>query len=315
LSTDVEQVQRELQLDREGRIAEDLPCRACGYNVRGVAPEALCPECSTPVSRSIRSDLLQFGDPAWVERLARGMRWIIIGLLCGFVVQIAVAVLSTGLVTAGSLVHTAGMTAAALFGVGLSVVLVTGVWWLTAPDPARAERERPLSARRLTRWCIAAQIAAVPLQVASPTGSVGIPGSGAPPGGAFIALAVVGSALGIVVLVGYAAGFVYLGRLALRIPQPPLARQTRIVRWGYLISQSLAALIAVLFLFVFVRMFGAGSPGGTGQTAVAVALAIGGCAITIGSLVFGIWALVLLFKYAAAFREAASTAQESWDRP
>jgi len=191
------------------------------------------------------------------------------------------------------------------------VLVVVGVWWLTAPDPARAERERALSIRRLTRWCLAVQIAAVPLQVASPTWGAGVLGSGAPLGAAFFALTAAGVALSLVVLVGYAAGFVYLRRLALRIPKPSLARQTKIVMWGYLSSHGLGLVLGMLYLLGF-------NPavlGGTvGPTVPMVGLVIGGCVVAVGSLAFGIWALVLLFRYAALFRNTASEARDAWAR-
>jgi hypothetical protein len=308
LSTDVEEIYRALTLDAQGRLAEDLPCRACGYNLRGHARDALCPECSTPVSLSARSDLLRFSDPDWIERLAKGMRLIVIGLIASAVLQAAVAAISVALTTVGTTVFTALMATAGLLGAGFSVIVVVGVWWLTTPDPARVERERALSIRRLTRWCLAAQIAAVPLQVASPTGGVGVLGSGAPLGAAFIALTTAEIALWLVVLVGYAAGFVYLRRLALRAPKPSVARQTKIVMWGYLSTQGLAVLVAVLFLVVF----GPALAAGAGPQGALVVIGIGGCVVTLASLIFAVWALVLLFRYGATLRQAAREARAAW---
>jgi hypothetical protein len=312
LTTHGEEIQRELRLDPEGRLAEDLPCRACGYNLRGNARDALCPECSTPVSLSARSDLLRFSDPDWIERLARGMRLIFIGLVATTVLQIAVAVISIALTATGGPGYSALLTTAALLGAGLSVVVVVGVWWLTTPDPARAERERALSVRRLLRWCLVAQIAAAPLQLAWSSGGIGPGGAGTPTGAASVALTVSGSVLSLVVLVGYAAGFVFLGRLALRVPKPSLARQTRIVMWGYLSSQGLAVVIGMSFLLVFTPTLAAG---GTGPQGALVAIGIGGCVVTVGVLVFGIWGLVLLFKYAALFKDTASAARAAWEAP
>jgi len=73
---------RSLRLDDQGRINEDLLCRACDYNLRGLHVSADCPECSTPIARSARPDLLRFSDPTWMIRLSKGML-IIIGRLAG----------------------------------------------------------------------------------------------------------------------------------------------------------------------------------------------------------------------------------------
>src|SRR5262245_52264499 len=34
-------------------ITTDLPCMRCGYNLRTLGTDALCPECATPVAQSI----------------------------------------------------------------------------------------------------------------------------------------------------------------------------------------------------------------------------------------------------------------------
>ncbi len=40
-------------LDEAGRLALDLNCVTCGYNLRGLDPETICPECGIPVGRSL----------------------------------------------------------------------------------------------------------------------------------------------------------------------------------------------------------------------------------------------------------------------
>ena len=39
----------DVALDDEGRIAVDLACRRCSFNLRGRPADGSCPECSTPV--------------------------------------------------------------------------------------------------------------------------------------------------------------------------------------------------------------------------------------------------------------------------
>ncbi len=67
-------------------IDADVVCRCCSYNLRGLYPEGRCPECGTPVGISLQGDLLRFAEPAWVEILARGIRFILWGIahVCQF---------------------------------------------------------------------------------------------------------------------------------------------------------------------------------------------------------------------------------------
>lgn len=59
-------------LDAEGRLLDDVPCRRCRYDLRGLTLAAACPECGTRVGESARPDLLRYADPAWRRRLGRG---------------------------------------------------------------------------------------------------------------------------------------------------------------------------------------------------------------------------------------------------
>jgi MFS family permease len=43
------------KLDPEGRVADDLRCVSCGYNVRTLGADGLCPECAAPVRDSLYS--------------------------------------------------------------------------------------------------------------------------------------------------------------------------------------------------------------------------------------------------------------------
>ncbi|MEM6460138.1 MAG: hypothetical protein AAF710_12185, partial [Planctomycetota bacterium] len=93
-----------VKLDDAGRIAVDVPCPACGYNLR-MQPIAavsgaggVCPECGSSIDVSARrdADRLDAADPAWRTRVGRGVRWLhtgawlsLLGLLPGVVVAAA----------------------------------------------------------------------------------------------------------------------------------------------------------------------------------------------------------------------------------
>lgn len=88
-------VGRSLSLDDTGRIAEDVACRQCGYNLHGLHPDGACPECETSIWRPVHGHLLRFCDPEWVGKLARGAGHLVIAMVAMIVVWIAFYVPTT----------------------------------------------------------------------------------------------------------------------------------------------------------------------------------------------------------------------------
>jgi len=327
-------------LDDVGNLAEDIPCRACGYNLRGLALAQSCPECSLPIERSVRSDRLAFASPSWVFRLRRGMLLVIVGILSTVGVQIlgAIGIISVVGVVMSSTARGGGapppnplgmpgvmlaIAIASLLAVACTLVTITGVWFFTTPDPAKADA-RPINARTLARWCYLANVLALPANmVLQSTGNGmgfgGAGGMGIGIGPLFYVASIAATVMGGVTAIGQVAGLIYLRNLALRVPRPALAGQARLVAWGYgaaLAIASLTGLVVVILMPQVMAAGGMGGPGGVGMTpAFGVFLgvsAVGGCLGGLGSMVFGIWALVLLFILHAAFKKAHEEAVSNW---
>lgn len=55
-----------IQVEHE-RVATDLSCLYCGYNLRTLSTSAKCPECGNPVFESFRRTQLATADPEWVR--------------------------------------------------------------------------------------------------------------------------------------------------------------------------------------------------------------------------------------------------------
>lgn len=116
----------EVQMDESGRIDEDLACRGCGYNLRGLTVEAACPECSASAGLSVRGDLLRFSDPAWVERLGRGMGWVIAGFISSVLVGIVGSILVASIAMTSTVLLGSASVASAFCAALASLVIVAG---------------------------------------------------------------------------------------------------------------------------------------------------------------------------------------------
>ncbi|MFG0330983.1 MAG: hypothetical protein ACF8PN_13925 [Phycisphaerales bacterium] len=283
----------EIPVDEDGRLAGDFGCHRCGYNLRGLAPDGVCPECRTPAGRSLRGDLLRFADPRWVERLAKGTNWLIVSILAGIVLGCA-----SGLATDALAQLALGLTTA-------SITLV-GYWLVTERDPALANQpEGRLSARRLARAGAVAGL--ISPFVSAFLDSPQLVGSAAlrPLGMVALGLA---SILG---LIGFFALIVHARRLSMRIPDPKLARNTVIVMSGLVFGYGLVALMGMLAIAAVTTT--AGAPGGPMFGAIgAGVLVAAGIIAALFVLVFGVLSILLLIRYRTAFAQQATLARETW---
>lgn len=276
------------KLDAAGNVAVDVACRRCGYNLRTLPSAGKCPECGSAVGRSLHGDLLQFSDPEWVEKLAGGMNWIIasviIAIFTGMIIESVTMVIGG---TGGAKFST---IAVPLMQLSLGAVGLVGYWLFTTPDPGNVEPEKPTSLRRVVRGTEVFGYLASPLAQAL---AVSLP----------VISGCISAISALVGIVGMFAIFLYAIALADRIPDVLLARSCRTVMWG----------IAVVMVgVVLTGMLSVISPGGTGQGGL---IMFTGCFVSVGSLVFGIWAIILVLRFRKAMAKAAQTARMTWAMP
>lgn len=281
-------------IDEHGRLSAEVTCRQCGYNLNGLSPTGMCPECGLEIGKSLQTDRLSFADPRWVDTLAKGAKllawWLVLSILLSMVVGGVLGAVSANNPQAQAI----GERAFGLLGM---IITLAAVWWLTTPEPREWEQEASTS-RTLARYGYVAALVFSLLAMAALAASP-------------IAAGVGNLLSGLCSLVGIFALFVYLRRLALRIPDESLAKQTRTVMWGLVITMGIG--IVALFIVALTIGFGSqGSPGGgvfpTGPAAGVGAVA---CVLSVVVLVFGIWAIVLAFQYSSRFRRAAEMARRN----
>jgi len=121
-------------------IANDVVCRKCGYNLRGLPQNGHCPECGTPIGVSLHGYLLRFSDPRWLLTLRTGINAILVSVGIALLAAIVQA-FSRG---RGGVLHT-------LVSWAGSIVALAGVWLLTMPDPNGLGEQEYGNARKLAR--------------------------------------------------------------------------------------------------------------------------------------------------------------------
>ncbi len=207
------------------RVVEHaLLCTGCEYDLRGSNVTGDCPECGRPIVRSLQGNLVRTADPRWIARLALGTRWVFIGIL----------VVST---TAMLAVWTPMLDLVPVplqFPIHILSLLplVSGLWMLTDPEPgvtSRSWRDR-LTPRLVTRLVVAPVATLWPMVLWHVS---------RPPTW-FIALEALADLLRLVAIVALS---MHAQRIALRLPDVRLARQTS---WC-LLGAVAAFLVSALF--------------------------------------------------------------------
>lgn len=263
-------------LDADGRVFVDLACVNCGYNLRTLAESGACPECGSPVAKSVGYHLRQ--PVRWLERVASAAQ-----VLAGVV--ICVLVIGALLAFEGA---STGAFKEALFafsGLLLLGALVSGfaLIGLTTPDPSRHAARKGLTARRVVRSCLLLLLSSVAalafFGLALPYYTLGQALRWMAGGAASLSIAALPLAF-----------FWHLGDLLHRVSRPDLVSFARAVFWVLLLIEvALGALIAWGCFAV---------PGNLGIVYCLLALWV---LPALGILIIG---LVLLVRAARALREA-----------
>jgi len=268
-----------------GPITEDILCRHCGYNLRGLSEMGACPECGTAVGRSLLGDQLRFSDPVWVRKLAKGMTWIMWGFILSFLLMALVMVFAFA-------APNLDIPVMSVLGLVPSLVMLVGYWMVTTPEPGVMD-VGGLSLRSFVRWpLITSTVISLTTEFITTFDPIVVE-----------SLEMCGSLIG---LAGLICLFVYARRLALRVPDENLARQTGVVMWGWVISLGVIVVSAVIEALTTFTAFTAPASG------LSLAVLVPICMASVGCLVFAIWSLVLVVRYYQVASAAANSAEQTW---
>jgi len=135
-------------------VLNDLPCRTCGYNLRMLATSCVCPECATPVVKSLRSELLREADPNWLATMHIGCKLAYTGIWAAWISIIFFQIFRF------KPINTFAMPAAA-------ATIALGTWMLCAPDPSGIGEDRYGRLRIWTRGLGIVQFGALLILVLS----------------------------------------------------------------------------------------------------------------------------------------------------
>lgn len=265
-------------LDAGGRIIGDAPCVGCGYNLRTLSADGVCPECALPVAQSLRGHFLRFGPPTWVRGLARGMLFLLAAvggtLLLGPLLSLVLSVpliLSTARNLGPPSTFQIQIMAVGqfLFNAICTGVAIAGLILLTRRDPRVGDQPEGLTARRVLRFSCVLLPLPITVNLVAALCMPPLPalGPGAPPptpaallGSGLSAFITLGLVSGVVAMIVYAvtplALMRHLAHLLARIPRPGLVRFARIELWGLLVSVAVLTVGYVLIAAAILPVLG-----------------------------------------------------------
>jgi len=263
-------------------LPRDVPCLACGYNLRGLPIEHDCPECGQRIAAWVRADRFSPLDAAWLGRMSRGAAMLRFGLIAAPLLIVPGLVLAAWvrgdrLTLPGlgwlpplrygtQLLRTAMMVALPLVVPGL-IVAAAGLWPLTSAPPQRIGGETPgdRATRLAARWFFGLGVFLGLLVLGLLLINLG--GETRKLFGDWWAYDAAAIAAGALITLGLASAWRHLSQLARRLPDGDLARGFAQLRRDWFIAAGIVIAIALVTNLVnlfrdsaWVSRFGGGIP-------------------------------------------------------
>lgn len=135
-------------------------CLTCGYALFGLDARANCPECGTPVARSLFGLYLRYASPDYIRTLHTGLILIEAALVLFVVFTLSPALLALLNAATGRSIPGPSELVAALAGASRSAIGLAGWYLFTQPDPGLGTRDIATRPRRIVRACVIIQAVA-----------------------------------------------------------------------------------------------------------------------------------------------------------
>jgi hypothetical protein len=283
-------------------------CYRCGYDLRGIGDEQACPECGLLARRSRRkTDELHDSRPRWLRGLSRGVKLILLSLLLPVPWDIVAQMLALQFASANPFNHPTWIPGIYLGGFcGIALLFFAGVWLLTRREGYAPADSADRNLRISLRITAAAPLVAIVLlfcwmELALNRFTFG--GS-------------LGAALGQIAFYVGIFGTAPLPFLLFRRLRSVArrARSAHLAEHCTIVGIGVSAGLIYLALFVFMandpKLFGLDS---NWMTRSKVSLAMSAILSTIVVL-FALWSLYLLVRFAIALHIAAGKLQDQWLR-
>ncbi|MFQ5502744.1 MAG: hypothetical protein ACE5EQ_10655 [Phycisphaerae bacterium] len=228
-----DEVPTPVPLAREATVEGDVPCIACGYNLRTLSMNGRCPECGGEILASFRRSWLIFALPSWLGRLRTGVTiilWMLLGGIVSYIALVAVMIATigpSGQAPSPFLI----MGIMLFFGLGFTCVWLISVWYLTTPETGRKPNEA-LGRTVIAKWIlglsampIISTLAMMPITYYSMSTSPQF-------NAAFIIPTLFMYAGGIAFQVGFFLLMIYMRRIARRDNRKGLGKMMSFLIWG-----------------------------------------------------------------------------------
>jgi ribosomal protein L37E len=120
---------------------QHVDCIRCGYNLHGLTMGGTCPECGTPVARTLDGNVLRYSSPEYLNKLQRGILFIVISYILSLammLLMIPIALLAAFAEFDSNTDYSVIVMAAGLLitfiGLAVGIISVLGWWWFSEPD-------------------------------------------------------------------------------------------------------------------------------------------------------------------------------------
>jgi hypothetical protein len=207
----------------------EVICLKCGYDLRGLSPSGACPECGTPIERSLQGNLLRYSDEAYLLTLHRGVFLILAALVAQVIIYALMVVGAYWVASSWSGALPEIELFAALAGcvmTGVSLVQLYGWWLFSAPDPAYLGADLGTTARLVVRVTVGVMAVLTAVDATLESAQLGTYA-----GPLEEAAAVVGMGMLLALAVKFFASMLYVRWLAPRLPNPRVDQRAKLLMW------------------------------------------------------------------------------------